>query len=108
MLTRHPWRIMSLGLRDWAHRSDQRVWYNAMLAKLYNNFSNETGLVVGTGLIATGAGTIGLLLVEWIRSDLPPLRRPEWVSLGATLTLLASVTYFLRPTDLSHVDPPSG
>jgi hypothetical protein len=33
-------------------------------------------------------------VVEWVRSDLLPLPRPEWVSFGATLVILGCSTIF--------------
>ena len=88
-------QILSLGLHaktySWSRRFDRE---NKGLAAFYRRFNLETGLLAGAGLVAAGAGVLGVLVVEWVRSDLLPLPRPEWVSFGATLVILGCSTIF--------------
>jgi glycosyltransferase involved in cell wall biosynthesis len=88
-------QILSLGLHaktySWSRRFDRE---NKGLAAFYRRFNLETGLLAGAGLVAAGAGVLGVLVVEWVRSDLLPLPRPEWVSFGATLMILGCSTIF--------------
>ena len=88
-------QILSLGLHaktySWSRRFDRE---NKGLAAFYSRFNLETGLLAGAALVAAGAGVLGVLVVEWVRSDLLPLPRPEWVSFGATLVILGCSTIF--------------
>jgi glycosyltransferase involved in cell wall biosynthesis len=87
--------ILSLGLHaktySWSRRFDRE---NSGLAAFYRRFTLETGLLAGAGLAAAGSAILGVLVVEWLRSDLLPLPRPEWVSFGATLVILGCSTIF--------------
>jgi glycosyltransferase involved in cell wall biosynthesis len=87
--------ILSLGLHaktySWSRRFDRE---NRGLAAFYRRFTLETGLLAGAGLAAAGTAILGVLVVEWVRSDLLPLPRPEWVSFGATLVILGCSTIF--------------
>jgi glycosyltransferase involved in cell wall biosynthesis len=88
-------QIVSLGLHaktySWSRRFDLQ---NRGLAAFYRRFTLETGLLMGAGLIAAGSATLGALVLEWLRSDLLPLPRPEWVSFGATLVILGCSMVF--------------
>jgi glycosyltransferase involved in cell wall biosynthesis len=88
-------QILSLGLHaktySWSRRFDRE---NQGLAAFYRRFTLETGLLAGAGLTIAGAAILALLVVEWVRSDLLPLPRPEWVSFGATLVILGCSTIF--------------
>jgi glycosyltransferase involved in cell wall biosynthesis len=87
--------ILSLGLHaktySWSRRFDRE---NKGLAGFYRRFTLETGLLAGAGLAAAGSAILGVLVVEWLRSDLLPLPQPEWVSFGATLVILGCSTIF--------------
>jgi glycosyltransferase involved in cell wall biosynthesis len=87
--------ILSLGLHaktySWSRRFDRE---NKGLAAFYRRFTLETGLLAGAGLAAAGSAILGVLVVEWLRSNLLPLPRPEWVSFGATLVILGCSTIF--------------
>lgn len=82
-------RIVSLGLQaktySWSRRFDRD---NAALERFYGRFSLEAGLLAGASLLLVGGVILTVLIVEWLRSDLLPLPRPEWASLGATLAIL--------------------
>ena len=88
-------QILSLGLHaktySWSRRFDRE---NKGLAAFYRRFRLETGLLAGATLFLLGTGILGLLVVEWLRSDLLPLPRPEWASFGATLVILGCSTIF--------------
>ena len=87
--------ILSLGLHaktySWSRRFDRD---NRFLATFYRRFNLESGLLLGTALILTGGAILAVNVVQWLRSDLLPLPRPEWVSLGATLVILGCSTLF--------------
>lgn len=87
--------ILSLGLHaktySWSRRFDRD---NRALAAFYGHFKLETGLLLGTGLIAGGGAILVAIIVEWLRSDLLPLPHPEWVSFAATLVILGFSTLF--------------
>ncbi len=88
-------QILSLGLHaktySWSRRFDRD---NQALAAFYDRFKLETGLLVGAGLFLAGAGILTGLVIEWLRSDLLPLPRPEWASFGATLVITGLSTIF--------------
>jgi glycosyltransferase involved in cell wall biosynthesis len=88
-------QILSLGLHaktySWSRRFDRD---NQALAAFYDRFKLETGLLVGAGLFLAGAGILTGLVIEWLRSDLLPLPRPEWASFGATLVITGVSTIF--------------
>jgi glycosyltransferase involved in cell wall biosynthesis len=87
--------ILSLGLHaktySWSRRFDRD---NRALARFYGHFKLETGLLIGGALVACGGAILIANLVEWLRSDLLPLPRPEWVSFAATLVILGCSTLF--------------
>lgn len=87
--------ILSLGLHaktySWSRRFDRD---NRMLAIFYRRFTLETGLLLGTALVALGGAILVAILIEWLRSDLLPLPRPEWVSFAATLVIIGCSTLF--------------
>ena len=87
--------ILSLGLHaktySWSRRFDRD---NSALAAFYGHFKLETGLLLGGALVACGGAILIANLVEWLRSDLLPLPRPEWVSFAATLVILGCSTLF--------------
>jgi glycosyltransferase involved in cell wall biosynthesis len=87
--------ILSLGLHtktySWTRRFDRN---NQALAGFYRRFTLETGLLLGTGLIAVGGGILVAVVAEWMRSDLLPLPHPEWVSFAATLVIIGFSTLF--------------
>jgi glycosyltransferase involved in cell wall biosynthesis len=87
--------ILSLGLHtktySWTRRFDRN---NQALAGFYRRFTLETGLLLGTGLIAAGGGILVAIVAEWMRSDLLPLPHPEWVSFAATLVIIGFSTLF--------------
>jgi hypothetical protein len=49
---------------------------------------------MGAALFIAGAGILTGLVIEWLRSDLLPLPRPEWASFGATLVITGLSTIF--------------
>jgi glycosyltransferase involved in cell wall biosynthesis len=87
--------ILSLGLHaktySWSRRFDRD---NRALATFYSHFKLETGLLLGLILIAGGGAILIATIVEWLRSDLLPLPRPEWVSFAATLVIIGCSTLF--------------
>jgi glycosyltransferase involved in cell wall biosynthesis len=89
------YEILSLGLHaktySWSRRFDRD---NRALATFYSHFKLETGLLLGLILIAGGGAILIATIVEWLRSDLLPLPRPEWVSFAATLVIIGCSTLF--------------
>jgi len=87
--------ILSLGLHaktySWSRRFDRD---NRFLTAFYRRFRLENGLLLGAGLIVVGAAILVANVVEWLRSDLLPLPRPEWVSFAATLVIIGCSTLF--------------
>jgi hypothetical protein len=87
--------ILSLGLHaktySWSRRFDRN---NRFLATFYRRFKLETGLLLGTGLIAAGGAILVAVVAKWLRSDLLPLPHPEWVSFAATLVIIGCSTLF--------------
>jgi glycosyltransferase involved in cell wall biosynthesis len=87
--------ILSLGLHtktySWTRRFDRN---NQALAGFYRRFTLETGLILGSGLIAAGGGILVAVVAEWMRSDLLPLPHPEWVSFAATPVIIGFSTLF--------------
>jgi hypothetical protein len=87
--------ILSLGLHaktySWSRRFDRD---NRMLATFYRHFTLETGLLLGSVLVALGGTVLVAILIEWLRSDLLPLPHPEWVSFAATLVIIGCSTLF--------------
>ena len=88
-------QILSLGLHaktySWSRRFDRQ---NRSLEGFYRRFRLENGLLLGGGLVAVGGGILIALVVEWLRSALLPLPRPEWASFGATLFIIGCSTLF--------------
>jgi glycosyltransferase involved in cell wall biosynthesis len=88
-------QILSLGLHtktySWSRRFDR---HNRLLEKFYRRFPLETGLVLGAGLMLMGGAVLASLVVEWLKSALLPLPRPEWASFGATLVIIGCSTLF--------------
>jgi glycosyltransferase involved in cell wall biosynthesis len=88
-------QILSLGLHvktySWSRRFDSD---NPNLARFYDWFKLETGLLLGATLLLFGGAILGILVFEWIQSDFGPLRTPEWVSFGATLVIVGMGTIF--------------
>lgn len=76
---------------SWSRRFDAD---NPNLAKFYDWFKLETGLLLGAMLLLFSGGILGFHLFEWIQSDFGPLRTPEWVSFGATLMIVGLGTIF--------------
>jgi glycosyltransferase involved in cell wall biosynthesis len=103
-------QILSLGLHaktySWSRRFDP---YNRVIERFYRRFTLETGLALGGALVLLGGVLLGMLIVQWLRSDLLPLPHPEWASFGATLFIIGCSTLFSslfisamsvsRPTD---------
>jgi hypothetical protein len=87
--------ILSLGLHaktySWSRRFDRD---NPLLTGFYRRFKLEGGLLLGAGMVASGAAILIAIVVEWIRSELLPLPHPEWASFAATLVILGSSTIF--------------
>jgi glycosyltransferase involved in cell wall biosynthesis len=87
--------ILSLGLHaktySWSRRFDRD---NRLLTGFYRRFKLEGGLLLGAGMVASGAAILIAIVVEWIRSELLPLPHPEWASFAATLVILGSSTIF--------------
>lgn len=88
-------QIVSLGLHaktySWSRRFDRD---NEVLASFYRRFKLEGGLVLGAALTLAGIVILGVIVVQWLRSDMLPLPHPEWVSFGATLVILGCSTVF--------------
>jgi len=87
--------ILNLGLHtktySWSRRFDK---HNDLLQRFYKRFTLEGGLLLGLGLLLTGAAILGVQIVEWLRSDLMPLAHPEWTSFAATLIIVGFGTVF--------------
>jgi hypothetical protein len=88
-------QILSLGLHaktySWSRRFDR---HNRSLEGFYRRFTLENGLLLGGLLVTLGGGILITLVVEWLRSSMLPLPRPEWASLAATLFIIGSSTLF--------------
>lgn len=88
-------QILSLGLHaktySWSRRFDKN---NVALEWFYSYFKLEGGLVLGAGLITTGAFILGLLVIHWLEADMLPLARPELASFAATLIIIGCNTFF--------------
>jgi GT2 family glycosyltransferase len=88
-------QILSLGLHaktySWSRRFDRD---NPVIAAFYRRFSLEAGLLTGSALILAGGAILSALVLEWLRSDLLPLPRPEWASFGATLVIIGFSALF--------------
>jgi glycosyltransferase involved in cell wall biosynthesis len=88
-------QILSLGLHaktySWSRRFDR---HNRSLEGFYRRFTLETGLLLGGGLLLVGGAVLAALVIEWLRSALLPLPRPEWASFGATLMIIGCSTLF--------------
>lgn len=88
-------QILSLGLHvktySWSRRFDAD---NPNLARFYDWFKLETGLLLGATLLFLGAAILSVLVFEWVQSGFGPLRTPEWVSFGATLVIVGAGTIF--------------
>jgi glycosyltransferase involved in cell wall biosynthesis len=88
-------QILSLGLHaktySWSRRFDR---HNRSLEGFYRRFTLETGLLLGGGLVVLGGAVLAALIIEWLRSALLPLPRPEWASFGATLVIIGCSTLF--------------
>jgi glycosyltransferase involved in cell wall biosynthesis len=87
--------ILSLGLHaktySWSRRFDRD---NRTLARFYQRFTLETGLLLGAGLALAGVTILVVIVAEWLRSDLLPLPHPEWASFAATLVIIGVSTLF--------------
>jgi glycosyltransferase involved in cell wall biosynthesis len=87
--------ILSLGLHtktySWSRRFDRD---NRALARFYQRFTLETGLLLGSGLVMAGVAVLVAIVAEWMRSDLLPLPHPEWASFAATLVIVGCSTLF--------------
>jgi glycosyltransferase involved in cell wall biosynthesis len=87
--------ILSLGLHtktySWSRRFDQD---NRTLRRFYKQFTLETGLLLGVGMVLLGSLILGVLVIRWLNANLQPLPNPEWASLGATLVILGFSTVF--------------
>lgn len=102
-------QILSLGLHaktySWSRRFDKD---NETLAKFYNTFKLETGLLSGFALIVSGCAIIAVLVWQWLRSNLLPLLHPEWVPFAATLIIVGiNVIFsslFISAMSLSRTD----
>jgi glycosyltransferase involved in cell wall biosynthesis len=88
-------QILSLGLHvktySWSRRFDAD---NPNLARFYDWFKLETGLLLGATLLFLGGAILSVLVFEWVQSGFGPLRTPEWVSFGATLVIVGTGTIF--------------
>jgi hypothetical protein len=88
-------QILSLGLHaktySWSRRFDR---HNRSLEGFYRRFTLETGLLLGGGLVVLGGAVLAALIIEWLRSAMLPLPRPEWASFGATLLIIGFSTLF--------------
>jgi glycosyltransferase involved in cell wall biosynthesis len=88
-------KILSLGLHaksySWSRRFES---HNPLLERFYKNFTLENGLLVGLGLMGAGLAVLATEAWIWIRTDLHPLPRPEWVPVGATFLVMGVETFF--------------
>jgi hypothetical protein len=88
-------QILSLGLHvktySWTRRFDR---HNEVLARFYDRFRLETGLLLGSGLVAVGLAVLATLAVQWLDSDMLPLPHPEVASFGATMVIIGFSTVF--------------
>jgi len=87
--------ILSLGLHaktySWSRRFDRD---NRILEAFYRRFNLESGLLAGSALVAAGGAGLGVVVAQWLRSNLLPLPHPEWVSFAATLIIIGFSTIF--------------
>lgn len=88
-------QTLSLGLQaksySWSRRFDRN---NRLIARFHAHFRLERALLLGGLVTLAGMTILAILVGEWIRSDLLPLPRPEWASLGATLTIIGIMSQF--------------
>jgi glycosyltransferase involved in cell wall biosynthesis len=88
-------KILSLGLHaktySWSRRFDPD---NPTLARFYQYFTLEKGLVLGFAMMLVGASAIGWCVLDWIRRDLQPLSRPELVPVAATWLIIGTEMVF--------------
>ena len=81
-------QIVSFGLQvkfhSWARRFLRK---SSWLARFYSNFRLERGLAWGALVTVLGMSILSVIFAIWLSDDMRPLNRPEWASLGATLTL---------------------
>jgi glycosyltransferase involved in cell wall biosynthesis len=88
-------QVLTLGLHaktySWSRRFDRN---NPALEWLYDHFKLESGLALGTGLFALGAGILAVLVVQWLNGAMLPLPHPEWASFAATLVLVGCSIMF--------------
>jgi glycosyltransferase involved in cell wall biosynthesis len=88
-------QILSLGLHaktySWSRRFDRN---NAQLEWFYRHFKLEGGLIIAMGLIMAGGFILGLLLIEWLQTEMLPLPHPEWASFAATLIIIGCDIFF--------------
>jgi hypothetical protein len=87
--------ILSLGLHaktySWSRRFDPD---NRALARFYQRFKLEAGLLLGASLVLSGGAVLAAIVVEWLRSGLLPLPHPELASFAATLVIIGVSTLF--------------
>lgn len=87
--------ILNFGLQlktySWSRRFEKR---NILLLKFYRIFTLERGLIIGSGMVASGFLILLNIIVQWVHSDLMPLPHPEWVSFASTLIIIGSLTVF--------------
>ena len=95
ILTVVGFEILSLGLHaktySWSRRFDKS---NKQLLKFYSIFNLEAGLALGALMSMTGAIILAYSVMVWIKIDLVPLPRPEWVPFAATLIIIGCSTIF--------------
>lgn len=88
-------QILALGLHaktySWSRRFDPDQKF---LARFYDVFKLEAGLLLGVVMVGVGIWILGALAIEWLHGHFDPLPHPEWASLGATLVIIGFCTLF--------------
>lgn len=81
--------ILSLGLHaktySWSNRFDRN---NPILLKFYKWFKLEMGLILGTTMVLLGIAILVYRMIDWLKSRLILLSRPEWILFSATLIII--------------------
>lgn len=76
---------------SWSRRFDPNQKF---LAKFYQTFNLESGLLLGASMTSVGLVMFGVLTWKWFKSGFMPVAHPEWASLGGTLIIIGLSVLF--------------